>query len=195
MQSRRRAPTSGDGALFTFRRLTRDDFALLGAWLAAPHVREWWNHDPSPRALEEDFGDTVDGDEPAEDWIVELEGRPIGLVQYCRFVDYPDYVAEMAPVHPVGVGVASIDYLIGDDELVGKGVGTAMIVAFVAFVWTHDPTTMSLVVPVNSANERSWRALLRSGFHLVARGEMDPDNPLHDRMHEVLRIDRPSDAS
>ena len=64
-----------------------------------------------------------------------------------------------------------------------------------AFVWTHDPTTMSLVVPVNSANERSWRALLRAGFRLVARGEMDPDNPIHDRMHEVLRIDRPVDAS
>jgi aminoglycoside 6'-N-acetyltransferase len=65
----------------------------------------------------------------------------------------------------------------------------------VAFVWTHDPTTTSLVVPVNSANERSWRALLRAGFRLVARGELDPDNPIHDRAHEVLRIDRPAGES
>ena len=70
-----------------------------------------------------------------------------------------------------------------------------MIHAFVAFVWAHDPTTNHLVVPVNSANERSWRALLRAGFHPVARGEMEPDNPIHDRMHEVLRIDRPVVAS
>ena len=195
MRSRPRAPTSGDVALFTFRRLTRDDFAALGAWLAAPHVREWWNHDPSPAALEDDFGEAIDGAEPAEDWIVELDGRPIGLVQYSRFADYPDYVAEMAPIYPVGGGVASIDYLVGEVDAVGRGVGTVMIVAFVAFVWSHDPTTMSLVVPVNSANERSWRALLGAGFRLVARGEMDPDNPIHDRMHEVLRIDRPVDAS
>ena len=44
---------------------------MLGEWLAAPHVREWWNHDPSVDALEGDFGDAVDGAEPGEDWIAE----------------------------------------------------------------------------------------------------------------------------
>lgn len=168
---------------------------MLGTWLAAPHVREWWNHDPSPDAIERDFGASIDGDEPGEDWIAELDGRPIGLVQYSRFGDYPDYVSEMAPVYPVGAGVASIDYLVGDPDMIGRGLGSAMISAFVAFVWTHDPTTTSLVVPVNSANERSWRALLRAGFRRVARGELDPDNPIHDRLHEVLRIDRPTIGS
>jgi aminoglycoside 6'-N-acetyltransferase len=168
---------------------------LLGTWLAAPHVRDWWNHDPSPDAIERDFGGSIDGAEPGEDWIAELDGRPIGLVQYSRFRDYPDYVGEMAPVYPVGAGVASIDYLVGDPDMTGRGTGSAMISAFVTFVWTHDPTTTSLVVPVNSANERSWRALLRAGFRRVARGELDPDNPIHDRSHEVLRIDRPTGAS
>lgn len=164
---------------------------MLGTWLAAPHVREWWNHDPSPEAVERDFGGAIDGAEPGEDWMAELDGRPIGLVQYSRFRDYPDYTVEIAPVYPVDDGAASIDYLVGDPDMVGRGAGSAMITAFVSFVWTHDPTTTSLVVPVNSANERSWRALLRAGFRLVARGELDPDNPIHDRLHEVLRIDRP----
>ncbi len=181
--------------MYTFRRLTRDDVALLGTWLAAPHVREWWNHDPSPDAIERDFGDAIDGVEAGEDWIAELDGRPIGLVQYSRFADYPDYAIEMDAVYPVGDGVASIDYLVGDPGTVGRGVGSAMISAFVAFAWTHDPTTTSLVVPVNSANERSWRALLRAGFRFVARGDLEPDNPNHDRLHEVLRIDRPIGAS
>jgi aminoglycoside 6'-N-acetyltransferase len=158
-------------------------------------VREWWNHDHSPEAVEDDFGDTVDGAEAGEDWLAELDGTPIGLIQYSRFADYPDYASEMEPVYPVGPGAASIDYLVGDVELVGRSVGSAMIHAFVAFVWAHDPTATHLVVPVNSGNERSWRALLRAGFHLVARGEMQPDNPNHDRMHEVLRIDRPVAAS
>ena len=125
-------------------------------------MREWWNHDPSPDAVERDFGVSIDGAEPGEDWIA---------------------------------GVASIDYLVGDPDMIGRGLGSAMISAFVAFVWTHDPTTTSLVVPVNSANERSWRALLRAGFRRVARGELDPDNPIHDRLHEVLRIDRPTIGS
>ena len=104
-----------------------------------------------------------------------------------------DYHGDSGPLH-VSDGDASIDYLVGEPDLVGRGVGRSMISAFVAFVWTHDPTTTSLVVPVNSANERSWRALLRAGFHLVARGELDPDNPVHGSLHEVLRIDRPADA-
>ena len=173
----------------SFRPLTRDDFALLARWLAEPHVSEWWNH--SPAALEADFGVTIDGDEPAEDFVAQLAGEPIGLVQYCHFVDYPEYVEEMAPVYPVGEGAASIDYLVGDLDLVGRGVGSRMIAAFVEFVWTHDPWATHIVVPVNSANERSWRALMRAGFALVAQGELEPDNPAHGRMHEILRVDRP----
>jgi aminoglycoside 6'-N-acetyltransferase len=177
--------------VFTFQRLTRDDFGLLGRWLAEPHVARWWNHDPSPEAVEGDFGDTVDGLEPAEDYLAIIDGTPVGLIQYCLFNDYPEYVDEMADVYPVGDGAASIDYLIGDPTRVGEGLGTAMIAQFVARVWA-ETTATHIVVPVNSANTASWRALLKAGFRLVARGELEPDNPTDDRMHEVLRIDRPS---
>jgi aminoglycoside 6'-N-acetyltransferase len=44
---------------------------------------------------------------------------------------------------------------------------------------------------VSSANQASWRALLAAGFRLVARGELEPDNPIDDRRHEILRVDRP----
>lgn len=178
--------------MFTRRRLTRADFPLLGAWLAQPFVAQWWAHEFTPEALEEDFGDAIDGKEAGEDWIIDLDGAPLGLIQYSRFVDYPEYLEEMADVYPVGVGAASIDYFVGDLGRVGNGIGTAMIVDFVGFVWAHDPSTTHLVVPVNSANERSWRALLRAGFRLVARGEMEPDSPDHDRLHEILRYDRPA---
>ncbi len=181
--------------MFTRRRLTRDDFALLATWLSQPFVAEWWAHEVTPTALEDDFGDAIDGAEAGEDWVIELDGTPLGLIQYSRFVDYPTYAEEMEALYPVGPGAASIDYFVGDLSRVGHGVGTAMIADFVEFVWAHDPATTHLVVPVNSANERSWRALLRAGFDLVARGEMDPDNPVHPRMHEVLRIDRPSDTT
>ena len=172
-----------------FRRLTRDDFPILARWLAEPHVAEWWNHDPD--AIDADFGPSIDGDEPAEDWIALDDGRPFGVVQYCHFVDYPEYIDELAPVYPLVEGAASIDYLVGDHERLGRGVGTRMIADFVDLVWAHDPRATHLLVPVNSANERSWRALLRVGFRLVATGDLEPDNPAHDRRHEILRLDRP----
>lgn len=181
--------------MFTFRRLTRDDFGLLATWLAEPHVHHWWTNEFTPDALEDDFGPTADGDEPAEDFIVSLDGDPIGVIQYCHFVDNPEYVDEMRDVYPVGGGAVSIDYLVGDPEQVGKGVGSAMIAAFVERIWSVDRDATHVVVPVNSANERSWRALLRAGFRPVARGELEPDGPEHDRMHEVLCIDRPDDGA
>lgn len=176
---------------FTFRRLTRADFPLLAGWLARPHVARWWNHEFSDDAIERDFGPTVDGDERSEDHLALLDERPIGLIQYSRFADYPEYVDEVAPVTEVPAGAVSIDYLVGDPELVGRGVGTAMIGAFVERIWRVDPTATCVIVPVNSGNERSWRALRSAGFRLIARGEMDPDNPIDDRMHEVFRLDRP----
>lgn len=176
--------------VFTFRRLVRDDFGLLSTWLAEPHVARWWHHDPSLDSIEEDFGDTIDGLEPAEDFVATLDGEPIGVIQYCHFMDYPEYVAEMAGVYPVGAGAVSIDYLIGDPANVGRGIGRALIAAFVERIWATDPLATHIVVPVHSDNPASWRALLRAGFRLVAQGELEPDNPVDDRRHEILRLDR-----
>ncbi len=118
--------------------------------------------------------------------------EPIGVVQYCHFVDYPDYLAEMEPVYPVADGASTIDYLIGDPACVRRGIGSRMIAEFTEFVWGRDPWATHIVVPVNSSNQASWRALLRAGFRLEARGELEPDNPAHDPLHEILRIDRPT---
>ena len=179
----------------TFERLGREHFGLLGRWLAEPHVARWWNHDPSPEAIEDDFGDTVDGIEPAEDHIALVDGDPVGVIQFCHFHDYPEYVAEMVDVYPVELDAATIDYFIGEPTAVGRGLGTAMIRHFVTRVWIEHPEVGHLVVPVNSANVASWTALLNAGFRLVARGELDPDNPIDDRMHEILRIERPTVTS
>ena len=34
-------------------------------------------------------------------------------------------------------------------------------------------------------------ALLHAGFRLVARGDLETDNPSDDPLHEILRLDRP----
>lgn len=177
--------------MFEFERLRREHFELLSRWLAEPHVARWWAHDASPEAVEDDFGGTIDGTEPAEDFVVLLDGRPIGLIQYCRLHDYPEYVDEMAEVYPVEPTAATIDYLIGDPTGVGRGVGSSMIRAFVERIWATDPEIDHVVVPVNSGNVASWRALEKAGFERVARGELEPDNPIDGPLHEFLRIDRP----
>ena len=176
---------------FTFRRVLRADFVLLAHWLAEPHVARWWNHEFTLAAVERDFGQSADGHEPSEDHLALLDDRPIGLIQYSRYADYPEYLDELATLLEVPDDAVSIDYLIGDPALVGRGFGTAMLAGFTDWIWRTDPRPSCVIVPVNSANTASWRALLAVGFRLVAQGELDPDNPVDAPMHEVLRIDRP----
>ena len=174
-----------------FRRVTRRDFPLLARWLAEPHVARWWNHEVTPQAVERDFGQSVDGAEPSEDHLVLLDGRAVGLIQCCRYADYPEYLDELSSVVEVPEGAVSIDYLLGDPSLIGRGIGAAMVCAFVERTWDADADARCVVVPVAAANEASWRTLLSIGFHEVAEGELEPDNPIDDRRHKVFRLDRP----
>jgi aminoglycoside 6'-N-acetyltransferase len=176
----------------SFRRVTRADFSLIATWLAEPHVARWWNHEHTAEAIERDFGDSVDGAEPNEDYLAVLEDKPLGLLQYCRYADYPEHLDELSTVLRVPDGAVSIDYLIGDPTQTGQGRGTAMIRAFTDRIWHTDPMATCVLVPVASANRASWRALRRAGFQLAARGELQPDNPIDDRSHEILRLDRPT---
>jgi aminoglycoside 6'-N-acetyltransferase len=181
-----------DGVLtWSFRRVVPGDFPLLARWLSHPHVARWWNHEWSADAVERDFGPSARGEEPNEDWLASLAGRPVGLLQRCWWTDYPEYLAEMAPVYAVPPGAVSLDYLIGEPGDVGHGLGTSMIAAFTARTWAELPGSSCVVVPVVAANPASWRALEKAGFVPVAEGDLEPDNPIDDPRHRVLRLDRP----
>lgn len=173
------------------RALQRADFALLSRWLAEPHVARWWAHDPSPAAVEADFGASVDGVEPAEYFIAQAGDRAIGLIQRYRIGNWPEYVDEIEPLTTVPPGAASIDYLVGEPDALRCGFGAAMITICVASIWRDWRDAGSVIVPVHADNTASWRVLQRAGFRLVATGEMAPDNPADDRRHKVYRIDRP----
>lgn len=179
-------------AQFTFRRVTRGDFALLGGWLAQPHVHRWWQHDPSPEAVARDFGAAADGAEPSSDWLILADRQPIGMVQFCYLHDYPDYLDEIVPITPVPQGTGTIDYLIGEPELVGKGVGTRAITAFISQHWDREPNLTGLLVPVVSVNPASWRMLQRVGFTRLTSGEMKPDNPTDPPLHHLMHLARPT---
>jgi 2-methylisocitrate lyase-like PEP mutase family enzyme len=85
----------------TWRRVVEDDVPLLGRRPAEPRVARWWNHETSPEAVRRDSGPTARGEEPAEDLVALLDGRPFGLAQRSRIADHPDELAA-CPVPPNG---------------------------------------------------------------------------------------------
>ena len=176
----------------TWRRLTESDFPLLRQWLLQPHVARWWNHETSPEAVARDFGPAVRGEEPSEDLLVAVGEDPVALVQRCRLADYPQYIGELASQTEIPEQAMTIDYLIGDARLTGRGLGTRIIKAIVAATWTDHPDAPSIIVPVHSANHASWRMLEKAGFDRRTEAFLEPDNPVDDHLHFVYRIDRPA---
>ena len=90
---------------------------MLAAWLAEPHVAEWWDEVPrrrSPRSCE--AMDSVS----IEPLIVELDGRPIAYIQ-----SYDPHLEDGHPYQDQPFGTLGIDISIGLPELVGNGHGSA----------------------------------------------------------------------
>jgi aminoglycoside 6'-N-acetyltransferase len=154
-----------------FRPLHRTDFGMLAEWIAAPHVAPWWREDPAPEAVEEAYGPAVDGDDPTEMFVVELDGRSVGFVQRYLVADYPAWEAAVGISHAAG-----IDYLIGVPELIGTGIGPTMLDAFTRETFTRYPEAGCVAVAVQQDNRRSWRALEKAGFQRVFAGAIESDD-------------------
>lgn len=146
-------------------------------------------HESTPDAVERDFGPSVDRLEPNEDWLAVLDGRPVGLVQRSLVADYEANLAEFSALGEVPAGSVTVDYLLGVDR--GRGLGPAMLAAMVQRTWLDYPTAPAILVTVVAANTASWRALEKAGFCRVGQGFCEPENPVDDPLHYLLRIDRP----
>ena len=156
----------------TFRPLTHDDLPLLAGWIAADHVARWWGEPADLAAVEAKYGPRVGGQGAAVELIIELDGRPIGLIQQYRMTDHPAWDAAIRIPRAAG-----IDYLIGEADLVGLGLGPAVIGAFVPTVFDAYPDLDVVVAAPQQANVASWRALEKAGFTRVRSGWLESDDP------------------
>jgi aminoglycoside 6'-N-acetyltransferase len=155
-----------------FRPLERNDFELLASWIAAPHVAPWWREDSSPEAVEAAYGPAVDGADPTEMFIIEIDGSPAGFAQRYLVADYPEWEEAVDIARAAG-----IDYLIGVPELTGAGVGPAVVEQFTRETLARYGDADCVAVAVQQANRRSWRALEKAGFVRVYAGTIRSDDP------------------
>jgi aminoglycoside 6'-N-acetyltransferase len=185
--------TSGEQASsprVDLRPLERADLPLLGQWLREPAVERWWHDDPSPAALERQYGAAIDGLEATHLLLASADGEPAGFLQWYRLQDEPSYLAELRALPgSVPDDAVSLDYLVGVARWRRRGVGRAMIAAALERAWRSGAA--AAVVPVHEENLASRAVLERCGFVAVAHGELEPDNPVLSRRHVVYRLDRP----
>ncbi|MGQ7296006.1 phosphoserine phosphatase SerB [Quadrisphaera sp. KR29] len=178
------------------RPLRREDLPLLGRWLDEPRVARWWPDAHTPEDLERDYGPGIDGTDPISLALaLTAGGRPFGFVQTYRYDDEPASRAELEALLPVPPGALGVDYLIGEPDLQGRGLGAAVVAAAVAEGFVRHPDAPEVLVAVAAGNRASWRALEKAGFERAAQGEMTPDNPVDSRDHVVYRLRRGAGAS
>jgi len=174
----------------TLRQLGRADLPLLSRWLAAPHVHRWWREPADAESVDAAYAPAIDGADPTELLIAELDGCPIGMVQRYRLADNPEYLRALEPAGAPGAA-AGLDYLIGDPDLTGRGLGTWMIATATAGAWSAYPEITAIVVAVQVDNRRSWRALEKAGYRRLWSGAIDSGDPSDEGPSHVYILDRP----
>lgn len=152
---------------FAFRPVQVEDLPLLTRWRRARHVAEWWG---DPEDLEAEY---ISGTDPVRYFIALLDGRPVGLVQSYHWSDFPSE----AKVIGAGPDEDGMDYFLGEPELLGAGLGPAMLEAFLSQVIRPDRTRGGVRLDVSQANRRSWRCLEKLGFQRTLEGVSISDEP------------------
>ncbi len=170
--------------------MARDDLPLLFEWLRQPYVAAWWRDVPADvDAVLAEYGPCIDGEDPTELFVVAVDGRSVGMIQRYLIADEPAWWPAFDGIIDVS-NAAGIDYLIGEPDAVGQGVGSAMIAAFVPLVFAWRPVD-SIVVTVQQANAASWRILEKSGFRRIWSGELDSPDPSDVGPEYVYVVNRP----
>jgi aminoglycoside 6'-N-acetyltransferase len=161
-----------------FRPITVSDLPNVSRWLAQPHVQRWWRDPTELSAVEAKYLPCIDGRDPTEIFVIEIDGSAGGFIQRYLIADEPAWTAVLRVTGTTGWESAfGIDYLIGDPALTGRGIGSAAIRQFTADSFARYPQADSVVVDVQQANIASWRALERAGFARFWAGQLDSDDP------------------
>lgn len=146
---------------FTFREVTTEDFDLLIEWRRRPHVMKWWGTKSSDELLEEFVREMADPN--TERYVVSL-AEPGGTAREFAFVQVCEASVAGAGWWPDATpGTWAIDYLIGEPDLIGKGLGTALISAFTDDLFTR-PGTHTVTADPEPDNIASIRACEKAGF-------------------------------
>lgn len=139
------------------------DESRLRRWLRQTHVTRWWG------AAEERLPDVLQ--HPAEHHaVIVVDGTPVGYVCWQRV---PPDELEAAGLPDLPQGTVDVDVFIGESEMRGQGIGTAVGRLLLAR-WCADPDVSFAGVGISASNTRSLRAAEKLGLQLF-REYQDPE--------------------
>jgi aminoglycoside 6'-N-acetyltransferase Ib len=170
--SKRQKQGEGVDTQLAFRPLRPDDLPMLHEWLSRPHVREWWG-DPGPlEAVTADYAPAIRGAVGQWCYIATWDDEEIGFIQSYSVVTSHAHGWWLDEHDP---GVFGIDQFIADPTRLGRGLGSAMVDAFVSKLFRNSAITCIQTDP-SPDNARAIRCYEKARFRAIRKVET-PDGP------------------
>lgn len=142
----------------SLRLATPHDFATIETWLNKEYIKQWYG-DP------EEWLTEIKNESGEFDWlnhyIVVYENTPIGFCQYYDCDKTPKGFEWDNEV----LGTYAIDYLIGEEEYLKKGLGSVIIQKLKQLIIALEQPKQLIADPVPE-NVDSIQLLLKNGFAL-----------------------------
>jgi aminoglycoside 6'-N-acetyltransferase len=144
-----------------------EEFERMVRWRNSPHVREWWDPDDPPMTLERARAEHRPGTEDAsESCVIELDGLPIGYVQFYPWDDEPEAIDVIGV--PAIPGAWGLDIFLGEPDVIGRGIGTRAVDLVCGYLFRASGATAVMIVAAVD-NARALRAYEKAGFVRRAR--------------------------
>lgn len=123
------------------RKMNNQDIPLVEKWLNKKHVRKWFG-DPG------EWLNEIYNREGQYDWInhyiIEYEDKPMG---FCQYYDCSK-TGEGYGWDNESEGTFGIDYLIGNEEFLGKGIGKQIVNKLTQMVIENENPTQIIADPL-----------------------------------------------
>ncbi len=126
-------------------------------------MNEWWGE---PDRELSGIRDKVEGRDTTQPFVFFYDGEPAGYIQYWSVGDEVDggHAADTPWLLEVPREAVGVDLSLGRPELLGKGIGTAVLRAFLAGLFAEGCET--IVIDPDEANARAIRAYEKAGFEV-----------------------------
>jgi RimJ/RimL family protein N-acetyltransferase len=160
-------------AQITFKEFSLEDVPQYYKWAEKPHVKEIWfkeGYQPKESIIKKISGNGID-----YPFVILVDDKPIGHIQF-----WDIYARDQLEINDQDYftgepeGTYGIDIFIGEDDYLGKGYGTQIIIAFTKLLF-EKYHAKKIVIDPDADNIRAIRCYEKAGFRFLRFAECKVD--------------------